>query len=60
MLHLQSETGRRWLDQVDEDIELMLIDHAHCEKKAAGTALNLMFALCRGHGTLPRDDGDRQ
>ena len=31
----------------------MLIDHAHCEKKAAGTALNLMFAyvenldLCR-------------
>jgi tRNA-(ms[2]io[6]A)-hydroxylase len=30
-----------------------LIDHAHCEKKAAGTALNLMFAyvenadLCR-------------
>ena len=53
MLHLQSETGRSWLDQVDEDLEAMLIDHAHCEKKAAGTALNLMFAyvenleLCR-------------
>jgi tRNA-(ms[2]io[6]A)-hydroxylase len=53
MLHLQSETGARWLAQVDADIESILIDHAHCEKKAAGTALNLIFAyvenidLCR-------------
>ncbi|HEY4233908.1 MAG TPA: tRNA-(ms[2]io[6]A)-hydroxylase [Lacipirellulaceae bacterium] len=53
MLHLQSETGARWLAQVDSDIETILIDHAHCEKKAAGTALNLIFAyvenveLCR-------------
>ena len=36
-------------DHLDE----ILIDHAHCEKKAAGTAMNLMFAyveneqLCR-------------
>jgi tRNA 2-(methylsulfanyl)-N6-isopentenyladenosine37 hydroxylase len=53
MLHLQSETSARWLFQVDSDIESILIDHAHCEKKAAGTALNLIFAyvenidLCR-------------
>ena len=53
MLHLQSETDGRWLGQVDEDLDAVLIDHAHCEKKAAGTALNLMFAyvenveLCR-------------
>lgn len=53
MLHLKSETGERWLQQVDESLELILIDHAHCEKKAAGTALNLIFAyvenqeLCR-------------
>lgn len=53
MLHLQSETTARWLAQVDADIESILIDHAHCEKKAAGTALNLIFAyvenieLCR-------------
>jgi tRNA-(ms[2]io[6]A)-hydroxylase len=53
MLHLQSETSARWLAQVDADIESILIDHAHCEKKAAGTALNLIFAyvedqeLCR-------------
>jgi tRNA 2-(methylsulfanyl)-N6-isopentenyladenosine37 hydroxylase len=53
MLHLQSETSPRWLAQVDSDLESILIDHAHCEKKAAGTALNLIFAyvenveLCR-------------
>ncbi len=53
MLHLQSETSARWLAQVDSDLNTILIDHAHCEKKAAGTALNLIFAyvdnveLCR-------------
>lgn len=53
MLHLRSETGGRWLEQVEKHTDLLLIDHAHCEKKAAGTALNLMFAyiedeeLCR-------------
>jgi tRNA-(ms[2]io[6]A)-hydroxylase len=44
MLHLQSKTNQRWLDQVDQSLAEILIDHAHCEKKAAGTALNLMFA----------------
>ncbi len=44
MLHLQSETSLRWLEQVDAHLEEILIDHAHCEKKAAGTAMNLMFA----------------
>lgn len=44
MLHLQSKTNQRWLDQVDRSLPDILIDHAHCEKKAAGTALNLMFA----------------
>ena len=53
MLHLKSQTGPRWLRQVDEHLDEILIDHAHCEKKAAGTAMNLLFAyvedaeLCR-------------
>lgn len=53
MLHLQSDTSARWLAQVDAHLDDILIDHAHCEKKAAGTALNLIFAyvedqeLCR-------------
>ena len=53
MLHLQSQTSDRWLAQVDAGLPEVLIDHAHCEKKAAGTAMNLIFAyvddleLCR-------------
>jgi tRNA-(ms[2]io[6]A)-hydroxylase len=43
MLHLQSTTRERWLEQVDACLDEVLIDHAHCEKKAAGTALNLIF-----------------
>ena len=44
MLHLKTATGPRWLQQVDEHLDEIIIDHAHCEKKAAGTALNLLFA----------------
>jgi tRNA-(ms[2]io[6]A)-hydroxylase len=53
MLHLRSATDARWLKQVDAHLDEVLIDHAHCEKKAAGTALNLIFhyvedvELCR-------------
>ncbi len=44
---LASSTSDAWLRQVvDHPIEL-LIDHAHCERKAAGAALQLMFRyLC--------------
>jgi len=44
MLSLHSETSERWFAQVDEHLDDILIDHAHCEKKAAGTAMNLLFA----------------
>jgi tRNA-(ms[2]io[6]A)-hydroxylase len=53
MLSLKSSSSERWLKQVDAHLDEILIDHAHCEKKAAGTAMNLMFAyvenleLCR-------------
>ncbi|TWU21271.1 tRNA-(ms[2]io[6]A)-hydroxylase [Bythopirellula polymerisocia] len=43
MLHLKAPTDASWLAQVDSNLEEVLIDHAHCEKKAAGTALNLIF-----------------
>jgi tRNA-(ms[2]io[6]A)-hydroxylase len=32
------------LAQVDRDLPAILVDHAHCEKKAAGVAMNLIFA----------------
>jgi tRNA-(ms[2]io[6]A)-hydroxylase len=44
VLSLHSASPRRWLEQVDADLESILIDHAHCEKKAAGTAMSLIFA----------------
>ena len=53
MLNLQSESSQRWVKLIDDHLEELLIDHAHCEKKAAGSALNLIFAyvdneeLCR-------------
>ncbi|MBB3063223.1 tRNA-(ms[2]io[6]A)-hydroxylase [Microbulbifer rhizosphaerae] len=36
-------TPDAWVRAALESPELMLVDHANCEKKAAGTALNLMF-----------------
>jgi tRNA 2-(methylsulfanyl)-N6-isopentenyladenosine37 hydroxylase len=53
MLSLKSTSSERWLRQVDEHLTEILIDHAHCEKKAAGCAMNLLVAyvdnpeLCR-------------
>jgi tRNA-(ms[2]io[6]A)-hydroxylase len=44
MLSLKSVSSDRWLSQAAGHLDELLIDHAHCEKKAAGTAMNLLFA----------------
>lgn len=44
MLSLKSSTAPWWAERVEEHLEEILLDHAHCEKKAAGTAMNLIFA----------------
>src|SRR5262245_63692780 len=44
MLSLYAPTPDRWLRQVEGRLDLLLIDHAHCEKKAAGVAMNLLFS----------------
>ena len=44
MLNSQISTPSRWFLQVDENLNEILIDHAHYEKKAAGVAMNLLFA----------------
>lgn len=44
MLHLKSESQARWLRQVDGNLDEILIDHAHCEHKAAATAMSLLGA----------------
>ena len=44
MLSLKSSTAPWWLAEVEQNLADILLDHAHCEKKAAGTAMNLIFA----------------
>jgi tRNA-(ms[2]io[6]A)-hydroxylase len=41
---LRAATPAAWLDRARESQDVLLIDHANCEKKAASTALSLMFA----------------
>lgn len=36
-------TPRAWIDRAVTQVDVLLIDHANCEKKAASTALNLLF-----------------
>lgn len=43
MLHLASATRDDWLAEALDHLPQVLVDHAHCEKKAASTALNLIF-----------------
>ena len=43
MLHLAFETPPGWGPWAARSIDEILLDHAHCEKKAAGTAVKLMF-----------------
>ena len=40
---LGCKTPQAWLDEAINHLDLLMQDHANCEKKAAGTAMNLMF-----------------
>ena len=44
MLHLASHTDPDWLRRAEVSLDDVLLDHAHCEKKAAGAAIKLLFA----------------
>ena len=43
MFPLTQPTRDSWLPEVLADLESLLIDHAHCEKKAASTAMALIY-----------------
>jgi tRNA-(ms[2]io[6]A)-hydroxylase len=64
MLSLQSTTGARWLAQVDANLEEILVDHAHCERKAAGVAMSLLSSyvqheeLCREMAAIVSEELD--
>lgn len=40
---LLCDTPKAWLLHAREQVELLLIDHAHCEKKAASTGLSMIY-----------------
>jgi tRNA-(ms[2]io[6]A)-hydroxylase len=54
VLGLRSDTQSAWIRRVEENLEAVLIDHAHCEKKAAGTALNMVFSYVEHVGVVTR------
>ncbi|HET6585439.1 MAG TPA: tRNA isopentenyl-2-thiomethyl-A-37 hydroxylase MiaE [Nannocystaceae bacterium] len=43
MLHLGSRTDPSWGDRALAHLDDVLLDHAHCEKRAASTAIGLVF-----------------
>jgi len=62
LLNLQSTTDPAWLRRALAGLDDVLLDHAHCEKKAASTAVNLLFrypdhaALLRPLARLAREE----
>lgn len=40
---LQQPTSEAWIAQALANLDTILLDHSHCERKAAGVAMNLMF-----------------
>jgi tRNA 2-(methylsulfanyl)-N6-isopentenyladenosine37 hydroxylase len=40
---LHQSTTTAWIEQALANMDTILLDHSHCERKAAGTAINLMF-----------------
>jgi tRNA-(ms[2]io[6]A)-hydroxylase len=44
MLNLAAASDPAWLESALAQLDVVLVDHAHCEKKAAGAAVKLLFA----------------
>jgi tRNA-(ms[2]io[6]A)-hydroxylase len=61
-MDLLCETPRAWVDLAVERFDEVLVDHAHCEKKAAASALSLIAAfpsvpgLARAMARLVREE----
>lgn len=59
---LQAATPPEWVAHAARHWQQLLVDHANCEKKAASTALSLMFAypedtaLCQALARLAREE----
>lgn len=53
MLGLAAPTSPAWLARALAHLDEVLVDHAHCEKKAASTAVSLLFRYPERHALLP-------
>lgn len=51
---LRCATPDAWLEAALANLDVLLIDHANCEKKAASTALGLMYRYTEHHELLTR------
>lgn len=40
---LQQPSNPNWIETAIANLDTILLDHSHCERKAAGAAINLMF-----------------
>ena len=62
MLNLAAPSSPAWLARAVANTDELLLDHAHCEKKAASTAVSLLFrypdrlALSRRLSELAREE----
>jgi tRNA-(ms[2]io[6]A)-hydroxylase len=52
VLHLAAPTDPAWVHAALADLPSLLLDHAHCEKKAASTAMNLIFRYVEDEGLM--------
>lgn len=43
MLHLNCPTDEGWFDRVKDHLPALLLDHTHLEKRAASTAMSMIF-----------------
>lgn len=40
---LKQPTSQAWIEQAINNLDIILLDHSHCERKAASVAINFMF-----------------
>ncbi len=52
MLHLAESTRADWFASIQDNLDLILIDHTHLEKRAASTALGMIFRYTGKRGAL--------
>lgn len=59
---LITPTPQSWIDHALQHLPLLLVDHAHCEKKAASTAIGMIYrytdqpALLKAMSKLAREE----